>query len=623
MSEPRLQMREAAAAPHHLGQISLGRHLLETDLIAPWQLFYALDKQKQWDAPLGDILLSNGWITPEDWRDALARHLTAQSVNLRIQPPDPRLTNILPPDLCLKYNIVPWMSVGGLLILVTGRPEHLETQRPNLPPEVRRALIAVSTETDVETCLATLHRRALTRQAETRTDPIYSCRNWNITQSTHAAKVWGLIGASLITCAVFANSVLVLLTLWALFSLFAVATMKTLATVAHKRAPLAQTQSAPRAPLPRISIMVPLYKETEIAHALIARLAKLSYPKALLDVLLVLEEKDDLTRATISRTALPRWLRVVEVPAGSGLTTKPRALNYALDFCKGNIVGIWDAEDAPAPAQLEHVANHFAGADPDVACVQGVLDYYNPWTNWISRCFTIEYSTWFRVVLPGLARMGFPIPLGGTTLFLRRDVIEAVGGWDAHNVTEDADLGIRLARFGYRTELLTTVTQEEANCRPLAWVRQRSRWLKGYMTTYLVHMRSPLRLWSDIGPRQFLGVQLIFVATLSQFILAPLIWMFWGTLLGGGHPIIGWLPPPAMKLVAVALLCIGLINATIAARAISGQNRIALFGWILTMPLYFTLATLAAYKALFELAFRPFYWDKTAHGKTTEATSTT
>jgi len=623
MSEPRLQMREAAAAPHPLGRISLGRHLLEADLIAPWQLFYALDKQKKWDAPLGDILLSNGWITPEDWRDALARHLTAQCVNLRTQPPDPRLTDILPPDLCLKFNIVPWMSVGGLLILVTGRPEHLEAQRPNLPPAARRALIAVSTETDVETCLATLHRRALTRQAETRTDPIYSCRNWNITQSTHAAKVWGVIGASVITCAFFANSVLVLLTLWALLSLFAVATMKTLATLAHKRTPLLRTQSAPRTHLPRISIMVPLYKETEIAHALVARLAKLSYPKALLDVLLVLEEEDDLTRATISRTALPRWLKVVEVPSGSGLTTKPRALNYALDFCKGDIVGIWDAEDAPAPAQLERVAEHFASAGPDVACVQGVLDYYNPWTNWISRCFTIEYSTWFRVVLPGLARMGFPIPLGGTTLFLRRGVIEAVGGWDAHNVTEDADLGIRLARFGYRTELLTTVTQEEANCRPLAWVRQRSRWLKGYMKTYLVHMRNPLQLWSEIGPRQFLGVQLIFVATLSQFMLAPLIWMFWGTLIGGGHPITGWLPPAAMKLIAVALLCIGLLNAMIAARAISGQNRIALFGWILTMPMYFTLATLASYKALFELAFRPFYWDKTSHGKTTEGTSTT
>ena len=142
-----------------------------------------------------------------------------------------------------------------------------------------------------------------------------------------------------------------------------------------------------------------------------------------------------------------------------------------------------------------------------MVCLQGILDYYNPRTNWLARCFTIEYAAWFRAMLPGLARLGFGVPLGGTTLFFRRDKLEELGGWDAHNVTEDADLGLRLARHGYKTELIDTVTQEEANCRALPWVKQRSRWLKGYAMTWAVHMRDPRRLWRELGPRGFIGVQ--------------------------------------------------------------------------------------------------------------------
>ena len=135
--------------------------------------------------------------------------------------------------------------------------------------------------------------------------------------------------------------------------------------------------------------------------------------------------------------------------------------------------------------------------------MQGVLDFYNPAVNWLSRCFTIEYATWFRVILPGMQRLGLAVPLGGTTLFFRRDVLTSLGGWDAHNVTEDADLGIRLARHGYVTHLLPTVTFEEANCHVLPWIKQRSRWLKGYAITWLVHMRQPALLWSQLGAWRF------------------------------------------------------------------------------------------------------------------------
>ena len=166
------------------------------------------------------------------------------------------------------------------------------------------------------------------------------------------------------------------------------------------------------------------------------------------------------------------------------LKTKPRAMNYALPFCRGDIVGVYDAEDRPDPGQIRAVVQHLQAAPPEVACVQGYLDFYNSADNWLSRCFTLEYAIWFRVVLLGVQRLGLPIPLGGTSVFFRRGVLEQIGAWDAHNVTEDADLGMRLARFGYRCEMIASTTWEEANCRVGPWIRQRSRWLKGYALTW-------------------------------------------------------------------------------------------------------------------------------------------
>ena len=209
--------------------------------------------------------------------------------------------------------------------------------------------------------------------------------------------------------------------------------------------------------LPCVSVIIPLFREPEIADALIKRLENLTYPKPFLDIVLVLEAADEVTRTAIERTQLPSWIKVVVVPDAKGLTTKPRAMNYAIDFCRGTIIRAWDAEDAPEPDQIEKVAARFNAAAPNVVCLQRMLDYYNTRQNWISRCFTIEYATWWRVVLPGTARLGFVIPLGGTTLFFRQNALEKLGRWDAHNVTEDADIGMRLARHGYVTELIPSL----------------------------------------------------------------------------------------------------------------------------------------------------------------------
>ena len=334
-----------------------------------------------------------------------------------------------------------------------------------------------------------------------------------------------------------------------------------------------------------------------------------AHPKT---VLLVVEEEDALTHAAIAKDGIPPWMRVVTVPAGPH-KTKPRALNYALSYCRGTIIGIYDAEDAPDPDQIARVVHRFYQRGPQVACLQGILDFYNPRTNWLSRCFTIEYAAWFRVVLPGLEKMGLPIPLGGTTLFFRRAAIEVLGGWDAHNVTEDADLGIRLARHGYRAELLPTVTGEEANCRALPWVKQRSRWLKGYMMTWAVHMRSPRLLLRQLGWWRFFGFQVLFIGTLSQFLLAPVLWSFWLLSLGLWHPL-GHMPAPMFYAMLALFALSELVNITVNAIGVSGPKHRFLIPWVPTLMLYFPLGALAAYKGAWELVTKPFYWDKTTHG---------
>ena len=405
---------------------------------------------------------------------------------------------------------------------------------------------------------------------------------------------------------------------WAVVTLAATTALKVAAAAAtltkkdrQKRKPAFTGLSL--AQLPRISILVPLYKETNIAEHLIERLQKLNYPRERLEVILVTESDDLTTKDTLAQVNLPSWMRQLVVPAGR-VKTKPRALNYALDHCQGTVVGVYDAEDAPDPDQLLTVAAHFATASPDVACLQGRLDYYNPRENWLSRCFTMEYAAWFRVVLPGLARLGLPVPLGGTTLFFRRAVLLALGGWDAHNVTEDADLGLRLARKGYRTELCDTVTYEEANCRTWPWVKQRSRWLKGYAITYAVHMRNPRALLRDLGPWGFFGVQLLFAGTLSQFLLAPLLWSFWLILFGFGHPLSDSLAHSTILALSIGFFTAEIIGLAVTWLGLVRTNHSHLYAWAPTLHLYFPLGAIAAYKGFYELFGSPFYWDKTTHG---------
>ena len=604
----------------------LGRHLVKSGVISNQQLLQALQLQVRQRAPLGEILVAEGFAKSEDILAALSRQHALPLIDLIAEPPDPVLAGLRGSEFWLQHRVIPWKRMGKTLLVATSRPDLFSQVVVGLDREGPDILPVLASEASITAAIALHFAESLALKAETRVAERFSCRTWT-TRRPFLLAVSALI---LLTAVIFAplEVLLVLsITAWLTLSLFVV--LKLTGFVAHlsNNSYLSAPRASPdtdRAPvkLPKVSILVPLYRETEIAGALIRRLRKLSYPKALLDVVLVLEEHDRLTQQTLHSTDLPSWMRVIEVPAHGGLTTKPRAMNYALDFCKGDIVGVWDAEDAPAPDQIEQVVARFDAAPDDVVCLQGILDYYNPRTNWRARCFTIEYSSWFRIVLPGIARMGLVVPLGGTTLFFRRDALEALGGWDSHNVTEDADLGVRLCRAGWRTELIDTVTFEEANCRAWPWVRQRSRWLKGFMVTYLVHMRAPRQLWRDLGAWRFFGFQAFFLGTLGQFLLAPVLWSFWLVLFGIDHPVIAMVPQTALVSGAVVLALSEILGICIGLAAVSRPGRRHLMIYVPTMIFYFPLGVIAAYKALGEVLFRPFFWDKTQHGQAGEEHAT-
>ncbi|MFG6582435.1 glycosyltransferase family 2 protein [Sulfitobacter sp. 1A12779] len=621
MSNLRLKLSAPRMATAPARRMRLGQHLIAAGVIGPRDLLHGLDLQRRIDAPLGEVLATEGLVAPDDIVKALARQYGAQPVDLTRSPCDQRLAARIPARLCLQFGAVPWLELGDRLFVASGRPAEFPHLCNALGERGKTLVLVVADPREVRSQIGRLYAAELSEHAVTRVADAESCRNWGVRSWKRRFALRGILLSLFALLVLFPSAVLTLALLCGALTLLLTSGLKAAALWASLTRP-----KPPRSPpnaaeikgfrLPRVSVLVPLLHEEEIAQALIARLSRLTYPKSLLEVVLVLEASDKLTRETIARTPLPPWISVIEVPDAGALKTKPRALNYALDFCRGSIIGVWDAEDAPEPDQIEQIVTRFHNAPENTACLQGVLDFYNSRGNWMARCFSIEYATWWRVILPGVARLGLVVPLGGTTLFFRRDILERIGAWDAHNVTEDADLGLRLARRGYVTELMRTTTYEEANCRPWPWVRQRSRWLKGYLITWAVHMQSPRALLKDLGPLRFIGVQAIFLATVSQFALAPLLWSLWLSFFGLYHPVTDWLAPAVLTAIFALFILSELLNFCAATIAVSNRGQRHLLPWVITCPLYFALGALAAAKALFELYRSPHFWDKTAHGHT-------
>lgn len=414
-------------------------------------------------------------------------------------------------------------------------------------------------------------------------------------------------------------SILAFLTLFYLINIFISAYFSYKSLFSSKEVVIDPDETKKDKRWPRYSILCPLYKEANILPDFVERMEQLDYPKENLECLLLLEEDDIETINAAKRMNLPAYFKIVIVP-DSYPKTKPKACNFGLESATGDFVVIYDAEDQPDPDQLKKAVLAFEKSDRTVGCVQAKLNFYNGTHNFLTRMFTSEYTFWFDYVLPGFQSADVPIPLGGTSNHFIRAVLSDLNGWDPYNVTEDCDLGLRLKKAGYRTVILDSHTLEEANANLGNWIRQRSRWIKGYFQTFLVHLRQPVSIIKKIGFFNFLVFFLVAGFLPIASLINPFLWLttiLYFALRSTLGPVIEDFYPNFILIPAVFCLFVGnffFVYNFLLGSAKKNMDTYTKFG--LLMPIYWLLISIAGWYGLVQLLIKPHFWEKTKHGLT-------
>ncbi len=615
----------------------LGDVLVARGAITRERLMEALAKQRTEGERLGQVLLSEGDVTRRELFVALAESWGVPVVDLINDPPDPELLELAGVDRMLRQRWVPHRTETRV---INGQPHRvIVVATADIPDDALTAQVGevfpdddvrieATTDWDIDQAVLLGCEQTVVEEAAeglAQRTPDFSAQNgwvpWHI-----AAFV--ITMTALITATVLNAKATLVAVLIAVNVMFFIGVAFKIVACALGMAQLHKMEKAddprrgrrlgsvpriPDADLPRYTILVPAYKEAQVVSKVIEHINALDYPRSKLQVLLLMEADDVDTIQAAKAADPPDFVRFVVVPAG-GPQTKPKACNVGLALADGEFLVIYDAEDRPEPAQLREVVARFAEADDDVVCFQARLNYFNARENVLTRMFTLEYSFWFDYMLPGLDAWHLPIPLGGTSNHFRTSALRDLGGWDPYNVTEDADLGIRAAAVGQTVGITDSTTWEEACSEWRAWIRQRTRWIKGYMVTALVHLRRPFQLFKQVGVRGFVGLIGLIAGTPAMFLACPLVWACWLYFFLGGtindFHLPGWL-----KLAGLANFLIGnglmIIFCALAARR---RRAYDLMPFSLLNPFYWLLHSIAAWRALGQLVFSPFHWEKTPHG---------
>jgi cellulose synthase/poly-beta-1,6-N-acetylglucosamine synthase-like glycosyltransferase len=599
-----------------LGDLLVGRRVLGLP-----QLDEAVALAERWNVRLGDALLSRNWIDPRLYYETYAQHFDLPFVDLFREPPDRALLCAADADLYALRLTMPWRRRDGRLFIATAEPgpETVLFARGRWGAEIEFVVVSkFDIVVAVQTALAdALSRRAVFELAEL--DPQMSARTVFTTGQMIAAYV--LLTAILIGLAFVPLATLIVLNVAiSIFYLGNFIFKGILVSIGGGRSAEIDESVAVEAralreeELPVFTVLVPMFHEAAMLPQLAQALRNLDYPLGKLDIKIVLEADDRETIEAARTLGLEGVFEIIVVPR-SAPQTKPKACNFALRFARGEYLVIYDAEDRPEADQLRKIVATFRRSPANTACLQCRLNYYNTSENWLTRMFTLDYTLWFDQVLPGLERLGMPIPLGGTSNHFRTDVLRELHAWDPFNVTEDADLGIRIGQKGYRVGVVDSTTFEEASCRTGQWVRQRSRWMKGYMQTLLVHTRRPLHLMHSAGLLGFLGFVLFIGGTVLAGLLNPIFWLFYAIWVAASAANFDPLFPQFLLFLCLFNLLAG--NGAFTYLLMLGPIR---RGWLDLIPFSFTLfgywvlISVAAYKGLWQLIRDPFFWEKTQHG---------
>lgn len=616
MNPPRL-------ATPFVGFGRIGDALLAQGLLSQEQLGEALELQRRWGSRLGDILLGKGWVNTQAFYGALARHFNRPFVNLIEDTPDFSLIQREHITRYLELLLLPWKREGTRVIVAVADPsdEAAAFARELYGDDVD---FVITSKFDVIWMMQhhandQLNEESVSGLAQRR--PEQSAVEVFTTPQIVALGVFATVFLIAVTlqpiATLVALNLLVALMLFCNFGFRALLIWVAGERRIDIRVTPEMVDELDDQDLPIYTILVPMYKEPDTLPILAAALRRLDYPLSKLDIKLILEEGDDETIDSAKQLGLEGIFEIIRVPH-SLPKTKPKACNYALHFARGEYVTIYDAEDKPEPNQLKMVLCAFRAASANTVCIQARLNYFNSHENWLTRMFTLEYSLWFDFYLPALEALRIPIPLGGTSNHFKMSVLREVDAWDPYNVTEDADLGMRVTQRGYRVGVVNSTTYEEANTHVGNWIRQRSRWLKGYMQTYLVHMRTPLRSYRKLGHAGFWGFQFFIGGTIFSTLIVPwllamyLFWLF--TMTSALNTIF----PPLVQYISLTNLLIGNgLFIYITALGAFKRGLFSLIPYALTVPAYWLLMSIAAYKGLWQLVHKPFFWEKTQHGLST------
>jgi cellulose synthase/poly-beta-1,6-N-acetylglucosamine synthase-like glycosyltransferase len=598
----------------------LGDTLAAEGLVSEQQVREAVVEQERTGSRIGAVLVGSGALGEDSLLGALSQRLRIPIVDLSDFDPADAPRDILPEPVCRRLACVPIAANETTLFVAVSDPlseEALAEIRSHADLDLRTFLASPN---GIDELLHSIYREDYSETAQSQlllNSPEVSAR-WTVTGPQKGTFVLGGIAVL---------ALVVVFPLPTLIGLCGAATLFYTATSLYKIAAgysalnydyevsieAVDIAELDERTLPMYTILVPLYQETEVIGRLTEAIEALDYPRTKLDVRLLCEEDDTATIEAIRALKLRPHFKLVIVP-DSLPKTKPKACNYGLMGAEGEFVTIYDAEDRPEPDQLKKAVLMFRNGGEDLACVQARLNYFNQDQNLLTRWFSIEYAMLFDLVLPGLDRRKDPIPLGGTSNHMRRDRLIEVGGWDPFNVTEDAEIGLRLYRDGYRTTMMDSSTLEEANSQLDNWVRQRSRWIKGYIQTWLVSVRHPLQLMRAFGFRGYMSIQLMIGGTFI-FLINPIFWglttLFFLTKLD----VISSLFPTYVYYIAAAQLFLGnfvFLYLGVISAARRGYDDLAKYA--LLSPLYWGLMSLAAWRGFLQLFSNPFYWEKTTHG---------
>jgi cellulose synthase/poly-beta-1,6-N-acetylglucosamine synthase-like glycosyltransferase len=599
-----------------LGDLLVGRRL-----ITPAQLDEAVALAERWSVRLGDALLARNWIEPRLYYEAYAQNFDLPIVDLLDEPPDRALLSADDVDTYAHRLTMPWRRHDGRLAIATAEPgpETLLFARQHWGTAIEFVVVSkFDIVFAIQTAFAdSLSHRAVHELAEL--DPDMSAQ----TVFTPGQITFGYVLLSLTLLGFAFAPIATLIALNIAMGMFYLGNFifkGILVSVGGRRSAAIDQAIAIEAralreeDLPVFTVLVPMFREAKMVPGLARALRALDYPLGKLDIKIVLEAGDRETIEAARTLGLEGVFEIILVPP-SHPQTKPKACNFALRFARGEYLVIYDAEDRPEADQLRKVVATFRRSPRNTACLQCRLNYYNVAENWLTRMFTLDYALWFDHVLPGLERLNMPIPLGGTSNHFRTAVLRELHAWDPFNVTEDADLGIRIGQKGYRVGVVDSTTFEEASCHTSNWIRQRSRWIKGYMQTLLVHTRRPLRLIRHAGPLGFLGFVFFIGGTVLTGLLNPIFWVLYLGWLVASIGSFDMLFPPILLFLALFNLLAG-NGAFIYLTMLAPIHRrgLELIPYSLTVFGYWVLMSIAAYKALYQLLRDPFFWEKTHHG---------